>query len=82
MPVSVRQAKILLGRSREGAWIEIAKRHAIFTMLPVAPVRERGLKLMVLKTLLFMEKGRSREGAWIEILYIYAVPAAVPVSLP
>ena len=33
------------GRSREGAWIEIAVTAEEFTGQQVAPVRERGLKL-------------------------------------
>ena len=32
------------GRSREGAWIEIAVSSSQITVLSVAPVRERGLK--------------------------------------
>ena len=36
--------------------------------LPVAPVRERGLKLVVLSLLKVYLNGRSRKGAWIEIL--------------
>ena len=56
-----------VGRSREGAWIEI---RAIYGTLRgifiVAPVRERGLKCAGAygKKTPF---GRSREGAWIEI---------------
>ena len=34
-----------IGRSREGAWIEMRAAVAIPIMLLVAPVRERGLKL-------------------------------------
>ena len=36
--------------------------------LPVAPVRERGLKLLPVLAPHFRKFGRSREGAWIEIL--------------
>ena len=51
-PVRERGLKCLLnvktylsaGRSREGAWIEIASRSAFRAAAAVAPVRERGLK--------------------------------------
>ena len=36
----------LWGRSREGAWIEITVGVIVFIALPVAPVRERGLKFL------------------------------------
>ena len=56
-----------IGRSREGAWIEInsakaQQKHADI----VAPARERGLKLHK-KQIYCYTNGRSREGAWIEI---------------
>ena len=35
---------LLLGRSREGAWIEITTQVDVGHHIPVAPVRERGLK--------------------------------------
>ncbi len=35
-----------LGRSREGAWIEIQELFSEFKDFTVAPVRERGLKLI------------------------------------
>ena len=58
---------VVLGRSREGAWIEID----LITKMPfscfVAPARERGLKFSLLHNLLKLLLGRSREGAWIEI---------------
>ena len=40
---------IKLGRSREGAWIEIAERHTLRPFTTVAPVRERGLKYPYVK---------------------------------
>ena len=55
-----------MGRSREGAWIEISRRYVYNGLHVVAPVRERGLKSngSVIDT---NPSGRSREGAWIEI---------------
>ena len=35
-----------VGRSREGAWIEMLLSTATELLTPVAPVRERGLKLL------------------------------------
>ena len=55
------------GRSREGAWIEIVGAHDPATLQYVAPVRERGLKLLRSVLTLSMIISRSREGAWIEI---------------
>ena len=56
-----------VGRSREGAWIEMVKLLLKPLPLPVAPARERGLKY--LRSPPFQRvRGRSREGAWIEIL--------------
>jgi len=40
----VRKISALTGRSREGAWIEIATYRALSKVTAVAPVRERGLK--------------------------------------
>ena len=53
-------------RSREGAWIEILKAAVHLSIMVVAPVRERGLKL---KYSMYISdcKCRSREGAWIEM---------------
>ena len=56
------------GRSREGAWIEIAAGGLIGGALSVAPVRERGLKLVDLRLIVDQIPRRSREGAWIEIV--------------
>ena len=54
------------GRSREGAWIEIALSSREIIEYFVAPARERGLKY---NYFLKVSGGccRSREGAWIEI---------------
>ena len=58
----------IAGRSREGAWIEIASLKAIsLAMQDVAPVRERGLKSCGQCLGCRLDKGRSREGAWIEM---------------
>ena len=56
-----------MGRSREGAWIEIISK-AMRKASPerVAPVRERGLKLLI-EMYALASLSRSREGAWIEI---------------
>ena len=54
-------------RSREGAWIEIMVTVPLLPAILVAPVRERGLKLMYLGEFDDKTCGRSREGAWIEI---------------
>ena len=54
-------------RSREGAWIEIAPITLRADNVPVAPARERGLKLPRLMKNLSWAQCRSREGAWIEI---------------
>ena len=56
----------MIGRSREGAWIEIAPLIVTKPNLKVAPARERGLKCpMPMYGIPGMS--RSREGAWIEI---------------
>ena len=55
------------GRSREGAWIEIAKKEKLFALRYVAPVRERGLKCRIKNQIQPGTESRSREGAWIEI---------------
>ena len=55
------------GRSREGAWIEIAAGSSAKAANRVAPVRERGLKLLAVLCSFRRTGGRSREGAWIEI---------------
>ena len=59
-----------MGRSREGAWIEIRVKKFRQTARYVAPVRERGLKY---EAKLHMHNcfSRSREGAWIEIEDIF-----------
>ena len=56
-----------LGRSREGAWIEIPQANLSAFAVGVAPARERGLKY---QRLLQSNNNfcRSREGAWIEII--------------
>ena len=54
------------GRSRKGAWIEIALASAASLAIFVAPVRERGLKFYA-PDLLSWQFRRSRKGAWIEI---------------
>ena len=56
----------MLGRSREGAWIEIHCAGQLVAVDVVAPARERGLKLMKVKQMT-IKHCRSREGAWIEI---------------
>ena len=55
-----------LSRSRKGAWIEMPIAYIIFTLLSVAPVRERGLK-STLSDEFIQDHRRSRKGAWIEI---------------
>ena len=40
---------VMISRSREGAWIEIALKEKAFYRLFVAPARERGLKYAVHK---------------------------------
>ena len=69
-----------MGRSREGAWIEIKKAISVTTSQVVAPVRERGLKCTKLCLSFFFVR-RSREGAWIEILLFCETPSVV-LSLP
>ena len=64
---SLRYGERSFGRSREGAWIEILLNLPVLLPILVAPVRERGLKYLILKNHLKKKKGRSREGAWIEI---------------
>ena len=54
------------GRSREGAWIEMAALLKLQLKAQVAPVRERGLKYYCRKNHK-KDWRRSREGAWIEI---------------
>ena len=55
-----------LCRSRKGAWIEIIFNHMGNESALVAPVRERGLKLLS-STCTGRRLRRSRKGAWIEI---------------
>ena len=55
------------GRSREGAWIEIATYGYRRACYEVAPVRERGLKCTGKYDREGSASRRSREGAWIEI---------------
>ena len=59
---------VIIGRSREGAWIEIALTLATRLQAVVAPARERGLKSYSPVAAERQTVGRSREGAWIEIL--------------
>ena len=68
-----------LGRSREGAWIEICMMRPPSTRSAVAPVRERGLKFVYR---LFHRPifSRSREGAWIEIVAAQSGEQAAPVA--
>ncbi len=56
-----------VGRSREGAWIEIKFCPDASGRLTVAPVRERGLKYLCIVYGATSLRRRSREGAWIEI---------------
>ena len=56
----------VVGRSREGAWIEIYCTYVLQKAGTVAPARERGLKLRNPQKV-WIIKSRSREGAWIEI---------------
>ena len=53
------------GRSRKGAWIERTPALMLLAMLPVAPARERGLKVLS-STCTGRRLRRSRKGAWIE----------------
>ena len=69
-----------LGRSREGAWIEINTVGAVTFESAVAPARERGLKYL-LPHCMCIVGGRSREGAWIEISAVLYVPSCF-LSLP
>ena len=63
-----------MGRSREGAWIEIPSTRATIRIpVWVAPVRERGLKSMCGKPSNYLVR-RSREGAWIEMLSLCHLP--------
>ena len=58
--------KLDIIRSRKGAWIEIVPAGGKSKKVSVAPVRERGLKFVIVgndDTLCI----RSRKGAWIEI---------------
>ena len=41
-----------LGRSREGAWIEIPRKANVGQYISVAPARERGLKYSLIRHLL------------------------------
>ena len=62
MPMEIEQHR----RSREGAWIEIEALGQEGIFIPVAPVRELGLKWLALPKS-WKLSSRSREGAWIEI---------------
>ena len=73
--------RLLIGRSREGAWIEILITLPICIRRSVAPVRERGLKCPVLEYLVRLIQRRSREGAWIEIVD-FEVDEKIAKSLP
>ena len=57
-----------MGRSREGAWIEIHQRQRYGRPYNVAPARERGLKYRFGGISFNPAASRSREGAWIEII--------------
>ena len=72
---------LLIGRSREGAWIEIVSKQTNDVENPVAPARERGLKFCFL---MIKNKGtsRSREGAWIEIVDNITLFAAIITVAP
>ena len=59
--------RFLASRSRKGAWIEIKDVTDCTPSVPVAPVRERGLKYNLMM-FLNVVVGRSREGAWIEMI--------------
>ena len=65
--LSIGLVQKILGRSREGAWIEISVDVRASSSMRVAPVRERGLKLLSV-VLCLTVLSRSREGAWIEML--------------
>ena len=58
--------RLLIGRSREGAWIEISYPHIAGDNPRAAPARERGLKCQF-QIMVNQPSSRSREGAWIEI---------------
>ena len=66
MRIALIVTDVTLGRSREGAWIEITLSMVCFAFVVVAPARERGLKFKVFKKQTLWNS-RSREGAWIEI---------------
>ena len=42
---------LMVGRSREGAWIEIIQSNTTLNNQIVAPARERGLKLLPMRSL-------------------------------
>ena len=69
----------LYGRSREGAWIEIARTTFLARASRVAPARERGLKSPgIAKAVVVVS--RSREGAWIEIVDYHLQSAQASVA--
>ena len=68
-----------IGRSREGAWIEMVIAATTAWIFMVAPVRERGLKLRPSHGS-HMAWSRSREGAWIEISAIVRAGAIMLVA--
>ena len=76
----IQRRKRAHGRSREGAWIEIVIYAAVWALISVAPVRERGLKLLPIS---WQPNpiSRSREGAWIEIT-AYNAQLSNVASLP
>ena len=65
--VFLRMVLLAVGRSREGAWIEIARTLEGKSANSVAPARERGLKSSSRRISRPTARRRSREGAWIEI---------------
>ena len=65
-----------MGRSREGAWIEMGAVGIAELYAQVAPVRERGLKYLTSKSYSASEC-RSREGAWIEIQHVAGTAADI-----
>ena len=66
---------LLIGRSREGAWIEILSMVGLLAFVMVAPVRERGLKsirvvLIKIDTIVAPVRERGlKYGTWLDFRF-------------